>query len=342
MKLSLLWLLGVVFVATWVLIRWQISRSSALRLLDQPNQRSLHDTPTPTGAGIPLVVCALTAWLGVYWWSGGAVGNLGPLMIAAFSIGVVSLFDDLRNAPVLLRLSVHGLVGLYLSSVFMAGSPTIWPGFALVAPSYVLSALVAVFVVWMINLYNFMDGMDGFAGGMGLVGFAALALIARGDGPDADLYVISALVVVAACAAFLYFNFPPARIFLGDTGSSVLGLSAATFILWGQQAGHLSWWLGVLVFSPFVVDATYTLLRRALKGERIWEAHRSHCYQRLVLGGWSHKKTVLWSYSLMVMCAISAVLASDWSVPAQQWLLLGWVAIYITIIVCIQLRLPGR
>jgi UDP-N-acetylmuramyl pentapeptide phosphotransferase/UDP-N-acetylglucosamine-1-phosphate transferase len=167
---------------------------------------------------------------------------------------------------------------------------------------WVLLAVVAI--VWMTNLYNFMDGMDGLAGGMAIFGFGSLAITAwlAGNGPVAFVTVS----IAAAAGAFLWFNFHPARIFLGDAGSTVFGFLAAGLSLIGWQDGIWSLWFPVLVFSPFIVDATVTLLKRAFQGEPFWQPHRTHFYQRLVLSGWGHRKTVLAEYGLMLVCGLLA------------------------------------
>jgi UDP-N-acetylmuramyl pentapeptide phosphotransferase/UDP-N-acetylglucosamine-1-phosphate transferase len=169
-----------------------------------------------------------------------------------------------------------------------------------------------------------MDGMDGFAGGMAVIGFSTLAWLGRADPGFATL----CLIVAAASAGFLFHNFPPAKIFLGDTGSTTLGFLAAACSLWGSRVGLFPFWVALLVFSPFIVDATVTLLRRLLRGERIWEAHRTHYYQRLVLLGWGHRRTVLVEYALMLACAGSALLAVRLPPTGQAMMALGWVFIY--------------
>jgi UDP-N-acetylmuramyl pentapeptide phosphotransferase/UDP-N-acetylglucosamine-1-phosphate transferase len=176
----------------------------------------------------------------------------------------------------------------------------------------------------MINLYNFMDGMDGFAGGMAVIGFSTLAWLGRADAGFAAV----CLTVAAASAGFLIHNFPPAKIFLGDTGSTTLGFLAAACSLWGSKADLFPFWVALLVFSPFIVDATVTLLRRLLRGEKVWEAHRKHYYQRLVLLGWGHRRTVLVEYALMLACAGSAELAIHLSPAGQATLAAGWLLIY--------------
>jgi UDP-N-acetylmuramyl pentapeptide phosphotransferase/UDP-N-acetylglucosamine-1-phosphate transferase len=175
----------------------------------------------------------------------------------------------------------------------------------------------------MINLYNFMDGMDGFSGGMATAGFSTLGLLGYlgGDNHFASI----CWLIAAASAGFLVWNFPPARIFMGDVGSSALGFLAAALSLWANRIGLFPLWLAILVFTPFIFDATLTLVRRTLNGERIWEAHRNHYYQRLVQAGWSHRRTVLWEYGLMLLCCSSALVAYH-ATTLVQWSILAGVA----------------
>jgi UDP-N-acetylmuramyl pentapeptide phosphotransferase/UDP-N-acetylglucosamine-1-phosphate transferase len=198
--------------------------------------------------------------------------------------------------------------------------------FSLNLPWWLAGILTGLFVIWMINLYNFMDGMDGLAATMAVVGFGALGWLGffRGD----EIFAGTAWVMSASSLGFLVFNFPPARIFMGDTGSTVLGYAAAVMILWADQEGIAPLWIGILIFSPFIVDSTVTLVRRGLAGERLWEPHRTHYYQRVVGLGWSHRRTLLAEIVLMLACALSALIAIDQS-PPIQWLTLAlWLAIY--------------
>jgi UDP-N-acetylmuramyl pentapeptide phosphotransferase/UDP-N-acetylglucosamine-1-phosphate transferase len=186
-----------------------------------------------------------------------------------------------------------------------------------------------LFVVWMTNLYNFMDGMDGFAGGMAFFGFGTFAVL--GDMAGQSFFAALNFIVAAAAAGFLVFNFPPARIFMGDVGSSTLGLLAAAFALWGDSVGAFPLWIGILVFSPFIVDATATLHRRLYEGHRIWVPHKTHYYQRLVRLGWNHRRAVLAEYVLMAMSAASAFYASGASVIMQWVTIVVWGVIYVVV-----------
>ncbi|MGA7966980.1 MAG: hypothetical protein WCB49_14020, partial [Gammaproteobacteria bacterium] len=177
--------------------------------------------------------------------------------------------------------------------------------------------------------YNVMDGMDGFAAGMAIIGFGGLAALGYFAGEF--VFTAAALVVSAVALGFLVFNFPPARIFMGDTGSALLGLLVAGFVLFAQKRGIAPLWVGILLFSPFVVDATVTLVRRTLKGEAFWQAHRQHYYQRAVQLGWGHRNTVLFEYGLMAGCAVSAVAAVGLPISGQRVIIIGWVAVYIAL-----------
>jgi UDP-N-acetylmuramyl pentapeptide phosphotransferase/UDP-N-acetylglucosamine-1-phosphate transferase len=179
-----------------------------------------------------------------------------------------------------------------------------------------------------------MDGSDGLAGGMALIGFGALAIAAQlaGFAPLA----LACASIAAAAAGFLLHNFPPARVFLGDSGSVPLGLLVGLLGALGAAIGAWAWWFPVMVFSPFIVDASVTILRRLSKRERIWIAHRSHFYQRLALSGWSRRKLALAGYVLMLAVALSAVLAR-FSGGWMQWAIISaWSATYLMILVAIE------
>jgi UDP-GlcNAc:undecaprenyl-phosphate/decaprenyl-phosphate GlcNAc-1-phosphate transferase len=300
-------------LACWFLLAWLL-RGGRLPM-DHPNERSLHVTPTPRigGLGIMAGVGVASLWL--------VTGSLLPVMLGAFALAGVSLLDDMQGLPVSLRFLAHFVAAAACLLALGLG------GWALVG------AILAV--VWMTNLYNFMDGSDGLAGGMAAIGFAALALAAwLGNAFELATLCVS---IAAAALAFLYFNFPPARVFMGDAGSIPLGFLAATLGILGARQNVWSWVFPVLVFSPFIVDASVTLVRRALRGERIWQAHRSHYYQRLVLLGASHRQLALAAYVLMLGMAAQAFTLLI--VPIYTtWALIMSVAIYMIIFLAIDVR----
>lgn len=294
-------------------------------MIDRPNARSLHTGAIPRTGGVAVVsglaVAGAIAWLGLplssHWvW----------IAVAASLVAAVSILDDRGGLNPGFRLAAHAAAALILLAGGLSWSPIELPGLAIDAKSILSYGLTLLFVVWMINLYNFMDGMDGLAGSMAVFGFGALALLGWQAG-DPSFAILSA-AVAAAAGGFLLGNLPPARIFLGDLGSTTLGLLAAALSLLGTRRGLFPLWVAWLAFSPFIVDATWTLLRRTLRGERVWQAHRSHQYQRLVLAGWSHGRTLVHAAILMAACAATAVAAPRMNIP-DQWFLIGaWGLIY--------------
>jgi UDP-N-acetylmuramyl pentapeptide phosphotransferase/UDP-N-acetylglucosamine-1-phosphate transferase len=171
-----------------------------------------------------------------------------------------------------------------------------------------------------------MDGSDGLAGGMTVAGFGVYAVAAFAGGLT-ELSILGAAIAGAA-AGFLIWNFHKARIFMGDSGSVPLGFLAAALGLLGWQAGTWPMWFPVLVFSPFIADASMTLLKRYLRGEKLSQAHRSHYYQRVLRMGLGHRGTALAAYVLMLAAAGSALAARTWPDTAVILLLAAWVAIY--------------
>jgi len=307
---------GAAFLVALLLTRLFLRPESRMHILDHPNERSLHFRPTPRTGGVA-IVCGVVV--------GGVVGALiggHPIPRAALWLGglavlmtSVSYWDDRRHLPVGFRLAVHFLVAVLLATAGVRLDTAVLPGASYALPAWLAGGASVLFAVWMINLYNFMDGMDGFAGGMAVIGFSTLALLGWWAGDQ--LFATLNLIIAGAAAGFLIYNFPPAQIFMGDTGSSTLGFLAAGMALWADSREVAPLWISVLVFSPFIVDATVTLMQRLVRREKIWQAHKNHYYQRLVQAGWGHRKTVLFEYCVMLLCAVAAMIAQVASVPAQ-------------------------
>ena len=256
-------------------------------MLDHPNKRSLHAAPVPRVGGIGIIGGVAAAW-------GYAQPVMNPWLLTALGLLIcVSVYDDVRGAGVGWRLCIH-LASALLLAMALLHDDAWW-----------LISTVTLATVWMINLYNFMDGADGLAGGMTVIGFGGygLAALLGGDFSFAALN----LSVSAAALGFLLFNFPPARVFMGDGGAIPLGYLATAFNITGWQRGDWPWWFGIVIFSPFIVDATLTLAKRLLHGAKIWQPHREHYYQRLVQNGWGHRKTAYAEYALMLACGAIAL-----------------------------------
>jgi UDP-GlcNAc:undecaprenyl-phosphate/decaprenyl-phosphate GlcNAc-1-phosphate transferase len=277
------------FVVAFLAVRVLLSRFGRFAL-DEPNERSLHERPVPRTGGIAVLLGAGTAF---------AFGAAPFWLIGALALGLaaVSFVDDLHRLPTSVRLGVH----------LAAAGAVVW---YLLTPMHAVQiALLILAVAWITDLYNFMDGADGLAGGMATIGFTAYAIAAHAAGDAALAALCTALA--AAAAAFLLHNHHPARIFLGDVGSIPLGFLAAALGLAGWRNDLWQLWFPVLVFGPFIADATITLVRRLVRSERVWQAHRSHYYQRMVLMGLGHRRTAWVGYVLMAACAGAALMGRN-------------------------------
>ena len=323
MAIEMLWAATLAPAAIVLAAIFLLRRSGlASRLSDVPNARSLHESPRPRLGGIGIVL-AVTPFALVF-----AHGSLAVAFGAAFALALISLADDVRSLPVEVRLPAHAIAALTVVLAFAHPPAIAWPG------GWMGAAAAVVVLVWAANLFNFMDGADGLAGGMAVIGFGSFA-VAASQGGQADLAIVCAAIASAACG-FLALNFPPARVFLGDAGSIPLGFLAAALGAYGALEGAWPWWFAPLVFSPFMVDATLTLLRRVLAGERFWLAHRSHAYQRLVLAGWSHRRLSTCAYALMAAAAGSALLGRGGSGMVQCGIIFFWAAAYALLVAAIR------
>ena len=295
------------FVITSALIAWMLKSRFARLVLDHPNERSLHVDPVPRTGGLAIMVAVTCAGLLLL---PGSLVWLAP----AVALALLSFVDDLRGLRVTVRFASQLVVSGVFASWVLADLPLPWIAVATLAAA------------WLANLYNFMDGSDGLAGGMAAIGFgcSGLAALAAGDVPLAA----ASLSITGAAAAFLVFNFHPARIFMGDVGSIPLGFLAAALGLLGWRGGAWPVWFPLLVFSPFVVDATVTLARRLLRGDKVWQAHKEHYYQRLVRMGLGHRRTALIEYLVMLAAGASALWAAHREPSVQLLVLAVWGALY--------------
>jgi len=288
--------------------------------LDHPNHRSLHASPRPRSGGLAMVAGALVAL---------AVLDVSSIVLfGALALALVSLADDLGDVPAGLRLLVQ---------VAVASGFVVW---GVSDVGWMLGASLVIASVWMINLFNFMDGADGLAGGMATIGFGTYAAAAWLQGDPA--LTTACLAVAASALAFLVFNFPPARIFMGDVGSIPMGFLVAAIGLLGWDRGVWGGWFPVVVFSPFVVDASSTLIRRIIRREPVWQAHRSHYYQRQVLMGWTHRQLALAEYLLMLVSAFVALLALDLDANQAMVPIGALGLLYVGLMVGIDLRCSRR
>lgn len=270
------WLLPLVFggsyLLTWVLRRYAL-RSD---LIDVPNARSSHTVPTPRGGGVAIVCCLLVAlpvlaWRELITWT-----LMWGLWGGGFTVAMVGFLDDHGHVPARWRLLGHFAAAVWVLFWF-GGLPPIEFFGNQVHLGLWGHVLAVIWLVWQLNLYNFMDGIDGIASIEAITTCLGVALIYALLGAWADMVV--PVLLASAVSGFLIWNFPPARIFMGDAGSGFLGLTI------GGLAIHAAWvapqllWSWLILLGVFIVDATWTLIRRLLQGVKVYEAHRSHAYQ---------------------------------------------------------------
>lgn len=307
----------VAFFVSVTLSRYICNPASRLHVLDHPNERSLHVYPVPRTGGVAILT-GMFLGFAILCIGQGCSKTLLILSLPTAVLATLSYLDDRYNLSVKIR-----LVGQLICVVFIVSNGLILPlitlpGMTWEWPFWFGVGVSIIFLMWMINLYNFMDGMDGIAGGMTVIGFSSFAILGYLSGHT--LFFSTSLIIVAATFGFLIFNYPPARIFLGDTGSASLGLLAGGLSLWGTLENIFPLWIALLIFSPFIIDATVTLFKRLIRGEKIWEAHKSHYYQRLIEKGWGHKRTVSLEYGIMMICSLTAILMNSLS-PSIQWII---------------------
>lgn len=275
--MSITWILLAAFATAYVLT-WMLRRHAiSARRLDVPNARSSHSVPTPRGGGLAIVAVVLIClpWI----WRYGSLDTSAMVawLGAGSAVALVGWLDDRRHVPFGWRLLVHFAAAGW-AVLWLGGLPQLmiygwnmdlgWTG----------HMLAALYLVWLLNLYNFMDGIDGMAGietiTVGLGGALLMWLAA----PDISTWLVP-IIVATATAGFLVWNFPAAHIFMGDSGSGFLGMAFGVLSL---HAGWLSpelFWAWIILLGVFIIDATLTLLRRLIRGERIHEPHRLHAYQ---------------------------------------------------------------
>lgn len=271
------WFILLTSVVSWALTGFLHRYALAKNLIDIPNERSSHSVPTPRGGGVAVVVSFL-AVLPIL----NTLGLLStPVFLAlwgaGFAVAVTGFLDDHGHIAARWRLLVHfgaAVWGLY----WLGGFPP------LAAFGYSLDLgwlgylCAAVYIVWLLNLYNFMDGIDGLAGIEAITVCCSGALMVWLVAPDSTAWMLTAFLATAVLG-FLFWNLPPARIFMGDAGSGFLGIMLALLSVQAAWITPRLFWVWLILLGVFIVDATVTLCRRVLRGEKFYEAHRSHAYQ---------------------------------------------------------------
>ena len=326
---------------TWLSIQY----AHRLALLDLPGQRRSHSVPTPRGGGVGIVIAVLVGLIVAS--ISGHSGLLGEsAIVPVFLVAAVGWIDDHRGLSARIRLLVHLVAVLilyfplfrfleFLATGQMSGSggaspnTTPWTTYALLS----LFALTFVLLnLWFINLHNFMDGINGLLASQAIFVFVVLSWLVPGDGK------IILMLCAGAVVGFLPFNFPRARIFMGDVGSGALGLLIACAVVFQLLSFQGSVFSGLIACSAFVTDATCTLLSRMLRGRRWYSAHREHLYQWLVRSGFSHARVVAFYMGWNLFIVLPVLYVINRAVRWQQ----GFVWMFIVYALALAVWISGK
>jgi Fuc2NAc and GlcNAc transferase len=325
---------GVSLILTGIIHRYALRNA----ILDKPNERSLHTNPTPRGGGLAIVVTLVASTIALH-----LLGKVSrETMIALFGtipIALVGWLDDKKGVSPQVRFPIHILSALW-ALFWIGGMPTLMLGGQVFTLGHIIGGLLAlVGIVWATNLYNFMDGSDGIAGAealtIGLTG--AMLLWAAG----AEGLSLLSLSTGGAALGFLFWNWSPARIFMGDVGSGALGFWFAALALSSERSMAVPATLWGLIAGVFVVDATLTVVRRAMRREQLHVAHRTHAYQRMVAAGWTHRHVAMAVIAINFVLGLLAFVAQR--IPEYDYLVVaaGFVMLF-AIYALVERRSPMK
>lgn len=269
-------LLAIVFLMSWSLTWCARRYALAKQMLDIPNHRSSHQMPTPRGGGVSFVFVFLVTslclfHLGIINWIGGFT-----LMCAALFVAFLGFCDDRSSISASWRFIGHFSASI-LAIYVMGGMPVITFYSWVLHPGYLANAFAVIYLVWMLNLYNFMDGIDGIAGIEAISVCLGVGILYWFSGHHTAMAL--PLILATAITGFLYWNFPPARIFMGDAGSGFLGFLLGVLSIQAANINPQFFWSWLILLGVFITDATVTLCFRLIQGEKIHMAHCSHAYQ---------------------------------------------------------------
>ena len=246
-------------------------------MIDIPNERSSHVIPTPRGGGLSIVLISIVGLFVLNIFGFLSVFVFWALLGSCTLVAAVGWIDDKNNIPAGIRLSAH-FAGAVWGLFFLGGMPPLPIFGSLLHFSWIGHILAVFYIVWLVNLYNFMDGINGIAGIEAITVCIGGIISALMVSTEIALWIIPALTASAALG-FLFWNFPAAKIFMGDTASGFLGMLFGFLSIWAGWIKPELFWAWVILLGAFIVDASVTLVRRALQGKKVYEAHRSHAYQ---------------------------------------------------------------
>lgn len=289
-------LLGIIsFILTYLIMKFAIRN----KLTVTPNERSLHDIPTPQGGGISITITWFAGITLLFF--GGIIGrDLFYALLCGIILAFVSFLDDLKDIKPVFRL-VAQFITAGLAFYLLHGLRPLYIGGIVIPFNYITFPLIITGMVWFINLFNFMDGADGFASVEVIVVSCVLFVMTWN--------IINILLIICV-AGFLCWNWPRAKIFMGDVGSTQLGFVLIVLGLYFHNTSDFSILNWIMLTSAFWFDATLTLFRRWRNGEKLSQAHRKHAYQRLIKSGLSHGKVNAWLILLNLVIVVFIIIYS--------------------------------
>ncbi len=296
----------LLFPSAWVLTSLIMRYATRQGMLDIPNSRSSHSIPKPRGGGLSFVTLFLL-FAGICFYAMNVPTRMSlGLIVPGLAVAAVGWFDDKKNLSVLFRAGVH-LISAICAVYWLNGLEQISIGPQVIELGHVGFVLAVLGIVWSINMYNFMDGIDGLAASEAVVvatfgGFLSLM-------SGSTTVALLAFGVSLSVGGFLVWNWPPAKIFMGDVGSGFLGFTFAYLALFSEKTKGVTLIVWLALLSAFVVDATLTLIRRVVSGEKWYQPHRTHAYELAVQVGYTHRQVTV------SMIALTACLG-----------VLGWIA----------------
>ncbi|HWK44278.1 MAG TPA: glycosyltransferase family 4 protein [Stellaceae bacterium] len=300
--------------ATGLVLFWLRHR----RIVDHPNERSSHDRPTPRGGGLAVMAVITVAWAGLTI-GGAAPWTTIPILVLGLALAVVSWRDDLASLPVGVRLAAQA-VAIAAGLFFLPGIGGVFQG---MLPPWLDILATGLLWAWFVNLFNFMDGIDGITGAEAVALGLGIALVAVIVADPNDGRAPLGVALAAAALGFLVWNWHPAKLFLGDVGSVPLGFLIGWLLL--GLAGRGYWAAALILPLYYLADASLTLVRRLLTGERVWRPHRQHFYQRAVQRGLSHGAVT----GLIILANLGLIVLAA---AAVWWHALEWPAIGLAVI----------
>ena len=327
--LDLVVFIGVLIIAggNYLLTGWFIKYARLRRITDVPTKRSSHKVPTPRGGGVGFVIISILAFTLYFGWRGFLTSDMYIAMLLTLTaIACLGWFDDRKNLSPTVRLSVQLLAAISVI-FFIEGLDTFFlPYVSNISLGIFSPVMGLLWITGVTNIYNFMDGVDGIASIQALTASTGWMIIAN-LWSEPVLFTVN-LILFATIAVFLIYNWSPAKIFMGDVGSVFLGFFFAMMpflaaALADERGIGFTLWIGAILLWPFLFDGTYTLVRRLRKGENIFQAHRSHLYQRLNIAGWSHDAISLLYLAFSLICVIFALIFIHESNNIQTLIIAG-------------------